>query len=166
MVNLARLLLIRKEFDGARRLLEEALPYHQAAMKAKPRDPYYRNFYRLNRWRLAETLLELNDHAAAADAAGQFLEQAVELPRDAYTAACLLAGCARLAERDERLAESRRQELTASYGDRALAALRQAVQTGFKDVTQMKQDTSLEPLRSREDFRLLLTELLERRKEP
>ena len=38
MVNLARLLLARQELDGARRLLEEALPYHRAALKANPDD--------------------------------------------------------------------------------------------------------------------------------
>ena len=148
MVNLARLLLARKDLDGARRLLEEALPYHQAALKANPRHPAYRNFYRLNRWRMTETLLELKDHAAAAAAAGQFLEAAVEPPRDAYTAACLLAGCVRLAAQDERLPESKRQELATTYGDSAVAALRQAIEKGAKEVAQMKKDPSLDPLRS------------------
>jgi tetratricopeptide (TPR) repeat protein len=166
MVNLARLLLARKDFDGARRLLEEALPYHHAALKANPRLLVYRNFYRLNRWRMAETLLELMDHAGAAGAASQFLEQGVELPRDAYTAAGLLAGCARLAARDDRLSESKREEHATAYGDRALAALRQAVQKGFKDVARLKEDASLEPLRSREEFQKLVAGLEKLRKDP
>ena len=53
----------RLVFLAARRLLEEALPHHQAAPKTSPRNPYYLRFYRNNRWRLAETLLELKDHA-------------------------------------------------------------------------------------------------------
>ncbi len=116
MVNLARLLLERGQLDGARQLLIEALPYHRAVLEASPGHPSYRMFYRNNRWRLAETLLELKDHAAAAEAAGQFLQAAVERPRDAYTSSCLLAGCARLAATDDRLAESKRNELSSAYG--------------------------------------------------
>jgi tetratricopeptide (TPR) repeat protein/tRNA A-37 threonylcarbamoyl transferase component Bud32 len=159
MVNLARLLLEGKDPDGARRLLEEALPYHRAALKAFPRHPAYRNFYRNNRWRMTETLLELKDHAAAAETAGEFLAAAVDPPRDAYTAACLLAGCVRLAAEDERLPEGKRQELARAYGDRALAALRQAVAKGAKEVAQMKTDKGLDPLRPRGDFEKLLAGL-------
>ena len=159
MVNLARMLLARKELDGARRLLEEAVPYHQAALKATPGHPAYRNFYRLNRWRMAETLLELKDHVKAAEAAAQFLQVGVEPPRDAYTAACLFAGCVRLAAQDERLPEAKRQELARTYGDSAIAALRQAIEKGAKEVAQIKTDKSLDPLRSRQDFKKLLVEL-------
>ena len=166
MVNLARMLLMRKELDGARRLLEEALPYHRAALTARPQDLAYRNFYRLNRWRMTETLLELKDHAAAATAAGQFLEQRVEMPRDAYTAAGLLAGCVRLAARDDRLPESKRLELATVYGDRAVAALHHAVDTGFKDVARMKMDSNLEPLRASADFQKLVAGLEQSRKAP
>jgi serine/threonine protein kinase/tetratricopeptide (TPR) repeat protein len=158
MVNLARLLLARKELDGARQLLEDAEPHHQAALKASPRHPAYRKFYRNNRWRMTETLLEMKDHAAAAAAAGQFLEAAVEPPRDAYTAACLLAGCVRLAAEDERLVESKRQELVTAYGDRAIDALRLAIEKGAKEIAQMKEDPNLDPLRPRKDFRKLVGE--------
>ncbi len=158
MVNLARVLLARKELQGARRLLEEAVPYHQAALKASPRHPAYRSFYLLNRWRMTETLLELNEHAAAAAAAGQFLKAGGETPRDAYTAACMLAGCVRLAAQDEHLPERKRQELTAAYGDSALVALRLAIAKGAKEAVQIKQDPNLDPLRRRADFQKLLNE--------
>lgn len=159
MVNLARLLLARKDLDGARRLLEEAVPHHLAALNANPRHRDYRQYYRNNRWRLAETLLELRDHAGAAVTTGQFLEAATEPPRDSYTAAGLLAGCARLAAEDERLPEVKRQELASSYGDRAVDALRQAVVKGAKEVAGMKTDSALDPLRPRADFQALLAEI-------
>ena len=159
MVNLARLLLTGKNLNGARLLLEEAVPYHQAALKASPGHPAYRNFYRLNRWRMAETLLELKDHVGAASSAGQFLETAVDPPRDSYTTACLLAGCVRLAAQDDRLSEIKRQELVTTYGDSALAALRQAIAKEATEVIQMAKDPSLEPLGSRPDFQKLLAEL-------
>ena len=50
------------------------MPYHQAALKAVPNHFSYRQFYRNNRWRMTETLLELKDHVAAAVTARQFLE--------------------------------------------------------------------------------------------
>ena len=159
MTNLARVLLARKDLDGARRLLENGVPHHQAALKASPSHPTYRKFYRNNRWRMAETLLELKEHAAAAEAVGQFLDAATEPPRDAYTAACLLAACVRLAAEDERLPESRRHELTKSYGEQALSALRLAIERRAKEVAQMKADSSLDALRSRADFQKLLGEL-------
>jgi len=158
MVNLARLHLIRNDAQGARQLLEEALPYTEAALKVNPRDLSYRNNYRLNRWRMAEALLELKEHAAAAVAAEQFLQTEFEPPRDAYTAAGLLAGCAGLAAKDDTLADDQRQELATSYGDRAVAALRQAIHKGAKEVTRMAEDPSLAPLRSRPDFQKLLAE--------
>jgi hypothetical protein len=42
---------------------------------------------------------------------------------------------------------------------RGVALLRQAIDKGFKDVAHMKKDTDLDPLRDREDFKKLLTEL-------
>ena len=78
--------------------------------------PHLPHVCRNNRYHLTATLLELNEHAAAAEAAGQFLQAAVDPPRDAYTAARWLAGYVRLAARDKRLAEGKRQELATTYG--------------------------------------------------
>jgi len=165
-VNLAKLLLARKDPHGARRLLEDAEPYIQAALKANSRNPRYRNNFRLIRWRLAETLLELKDHDGAAGAAGQFLEADVEPARDAYTAAGLFAGCVRLAAQDEQLMADKRQELATTYGNRALSALRQAIDKGAKEVSQMAKDSSLDPLRSRQEFQKLLSEVGNKSKPP
>ena len=40
-----------------------------------------------------------------------------------------------------------------------MALLQQAVKGGFKDDAHMKQDTDLDPLRDREDFKKLMAEL-------
>jgi hypothetical protein len=45
------------------------------------------------------------------------------------------------------------------YCDRALALLHRAVQAGYLDAAHMKQDTDLDPLRDRGDFKKLLAEL-------
>jgi hypothetical protein len=76
-----------------------------------------------------------------------------------YAAACILARCVPLAERDSQLAKGQRKERAREYADRALATLRQAVQNGYRDVAHMKKDTDLDPLRSHADFQKLLKEL-------
>jgi hypothetical protein len=43
--------------------------------------------------------------------------------------------------------------------DRAMVWLTKAVQAGYKDAAHMKNDTSLDPLREREDFKKLMAEL-------
>jgi hypothetical protein len=53
--------------------------------------------------------------------------------------------------------------LAASEGaaelDRAMVVLRDAVAAGYRNVTWMKRDPDLEPLRSRPDFQLLMIDL-------
>jgi hypothetical protein len=78
---------------------------------------------------------------------------------DAYKAAGFLARCIPLASKDAKLPQARRQELTKSYGDRAVQALRQAAAHGYQDAAHMKKDTDLDPLRGRNDFKALLAEL-------
>jgi serine/threonine protein kinase/tetratricopeptide (TPR) repeat protein len=158
MVNLASLLRSSKP-GMARQLLEEAEPHHRAALRAKPRDPNYRQFFRNNRWWLGQTLVDLGDHAAAADVAAQLTQAAVDQRVDVYNAACIWARCADLAGRDPRLSEAQRQERAKAPGDRAMAALRQVVQNGYEDVAHMKKDSDLDALRPRSDFQRLLAEM-------
>jgi hypothetical protein len=40
-----------------------------------------------------------------------------------------------------------------------MVLLQKAVKAGYKDATHMKQDTDLDPLRGRDDFKKLLAEL-------
>jgi tetratricopeptide (TPR) repeat protein len=46
-----------------------------------------------------------------------------------------------------------------AYGDRAMELLRKAVQAGWKNGAHTAQDTDLDPLRQRDDFKKLLAEL-------
>lgn len=158
MSNLARMLLARNEPLAARKLLEEALPYHQAALAANPNHPDFRGFFKINRRRMAETLLALRDHEGAAKATEEFLQLAVDPPRDTYTAAWLMGSCVQSATQDERLAESKRKELGISYGDKAIAALPQALELKSKDLAELAKDPRFDPLRQRDDFRALSAE--------
>jgi WD40 repeat protein len=46
-----------------------------------------------------------------------------------------------------------------AYSDRAMDLLKTAVKAGFRDASHMKQDTDLDLLRNREDFRKLIAEM-------
>jgi serine/threonine-protein kinase len=157
--ELAELARRRKDYPAARRLLEEAQPYLKKALDANPRHPFYREVFSDTRRVLAATLLELGEHAAAAEAAGDLARVAHDPANDAYKAAGFLSRCVPLAEQDAKLPEPRRKEVARSYGDRAMEVLRQALAKGYKDGAQLKKDTDLDPLRGRDDFQKLLAEL-------
>jgi eukaryotic-like serine/threonine-protein kinase len=155
----ALLLRDKKEFVGARQLLKRARPHHQAALQADPRDPTYRLSFRNHNSTMAVTLADLGDHVAAARATAELLQLAFDPANDAYQAACVLSRCVPLAEKDAELPEAKRMELAATYSERAMGVLRQAVAKGLKNVTALKKDADLDPLRQREDFQKLLREL-------
>jgi serine/threonine protein kinase/tetratricopeptide (TPR) repeat protein len=159
LVNLAGMHKQRREFAAAVSLLEEARPHHQAALMANPNNPAYRGFYRKNLSVLAESLLELADHARLATTADNLARFGFQPATDTYNAACFLCHCVTLAEKDDKLAEARRKQLASSYADRALTLLRQAVANGYKDAAHMREDPDLKPLRGREEFQKLLAQL-------
>ena len=75
---------------------------------------------------------------------------------DLYNLACfrsLLSGIA-----DQRESGLTRDEAE-SLAEKAVETLRRAVAAGLQDVAFMRQDTDLDPLRSRADFQLLLLDL-------
>jgi tetratricopeptide (TPR) repeat protein len=87
MVNVALISRDRKEFLEARELLVGADPHHQAALKANPRNPTYREFFLNNRSILAPVLASLGDHTGAVRvteqlaALGWILQQMPTTPR-------------------------------------------------------------------------------------
>jgi hypothetical protein len=80
-------------------------------------------------------------------------------PVDDYNAACALAKCIPIVEKDEKANKVERGKQMQFYGDQAMAMLRDAVAKGYKDAAHMKKDTDLDPLRSRDDFKKLVAEL-------
>jgi serine/threonine-protein kinase len=164
MVTLANLLRRSNAPGAARQLLEQAVPHHEAVLKVDPDNLVYRQFFRNNRQSLAEVLVELREHAAAAETATQLVQAAIDPQNDVYHAARSLARCVPLAERDTRLSDAQRKERAQTYANRAMTTLRQAVQNGYQDTAHMKKDKGLDPLRSRPDFQKLLQQLAEKNK--
>jgi hypothetical protein len=157
--GLAELALGRKDYSKVRGLLEEAIPYNRTALQAQSANPFYRDCFRLTLQTLADVVLAQGEHAEAFKSAAQLAEAAVELAKDRYKAACVLAGCVPLAEKDGKLPAAGRQELAKEYADRAIAMLRRAIADGYKDASQMRKEPALDALRDRDDFTKLLADL-------
>ncbi|HEY1379100.1 MAG TPA: serine/threonine-protein kinase [Gemmataceae bacterium] len=159
VVGLALLKSIGKDDPAALRLVEEALPHDQAALRAEPKNPTFREAYRTHRAILAEVLGDLGDHARAADAADELVRVGYDPAADAVTAAWVVVRCVPLAHEDGRLTTDRREELARSYADRAVAHVRTAVRHGYRDAARLATDPAFAPIRSRDDFQSLLREL-------
>jgi tetratricopeptide (TPR) repeat protein len=158
-VNLALLHQQQGNWAAAKRLLAEGRPHHLAALEANPRNPTYRQFYRNHLGALTGVhagLLEPEDAVRTAEACRGL---GWGPPADAYSAACGLSLCIPNVAKHEKLDDRQRKEAAQFYGDAAMRLLREAVSRGYKDVTHMKKDADLDPLRSREDFRKLVAEL-------
>src|SRR5262249_53157545 len=146
-------------FEEARLLLKEALPHHRAAI----RNPQLRFD---NRKSYSNTLLvlgtverELGDRKAVLAVAEQLLAGMMEPAIDLFNAACMVSTCIRIDEKDSKLSETERKQLSRADADRAMELLGQSVKAGFNDVVHMKNDTDLDPIRGREDFKKLIADL-------
>ena len=60
---------------------------------------------------------------------------------------------------DAKLPEAKRKELARSYANRAMDYLRRAVTLGYHDAAHTRQDTDLDVLRDRDDFKKILGEI-------
>jgi serine/threonine-protein kinase len=157
--NLARLLCDGREFTSARRLLEEAMPHHQAMLQENLRSDFYHGTYCSNLDTSVRILAGHRDPTAAVRTAVELRDLGWEPAADAYCAACALAACVAIVEKDGQLAPELRRQQAQTYADQGLAMLRHAVASGYKDVDHIRKDKDLDPLRSRADFKELLAQL-------
>jgi hypothetical protein len=101
----------------------------------------------------------LLDQASAVQAAERLRDLGWDPPGNTYDAACAVAQCIPIVEKAEGLDAAKRRATVQFYGDQAMAMLRAAVAKGYKDIEHLKKDDDLKPLREREDFKKLVTEL-------
>jgi tetratricopeptide (TPR) repeat protein len=157
--NLAMVLQARGELSQARQLLNRAIVYQQRVLKANSQDPHARLLLRNHYAVLTQILLGQGAHADGARAAIDMARARPDDPVDSYNAACFLALCMPLAEKDARLAGEKRLEVAGAYATQAMQFLRVAIQKGWKNAAHMKTDPDLNTLRDREDFKKLLADL-------
>jgi tetratricopeptide (TPR) repeat protein len=158
-VNFAILHQRQKNGAAAKRLLLEGAPNHLAALKASPRHPSYRQFYRNHLSLLTEVLAGLFEPQDAVRTAEARRDLGWNPPADAYDAACFLSRCVPLVAKHDKLDDRQRKEAVQFYGDAAMKLLRDAVNKGWKDAARLRKDTGLAPLRQREDFQKLVAQL-------
>jgi hypothetical protein len=108
---------------------------------------------------LLEVLIDLKDHAAAAKEASKLAASAPSGWNDFHQIAVVLGSCMNIAMADKTLSEAERKKLAKSYGDKAIAMLREAVSHGYKDVASLKVKDEYALLRTRDDFKKLIAEL-------
>jgi serine/threonine protein kinase len=159
LFNLANVAGRRRDFAAARRYLDEALPYHQAALKGDSQQSVYRQYYRNHLIELTRTFAGQGDRPGALAVATKGHNLGWDPAVDAYSAACMLAQCMPIVEKDDKLAAPKRQAEIAFYAGEAMAMLRDAVAKGYNDADQVQTDKDLDPLRSREDFKTVVAEL-------
>jgi tetratricopeptide (TPR) repeat protein/tRNA A-37 threonylcarbamoyl transferase component Bud32 len=159
LVNLAAMASDQGRHAQACRWLAQAVPHHQAALRANPNLPSYRQFFRNNQGVMAAARLGLKQHAAAAAAAEGMLRLGFDPVNDLYMAAGFLARCVSLAENDAALAPEQRRQVAQSYGDRALALLQAVARKHLPAMKGIINDKDFAALRGRADFQKLLRDL-------
>ncbi len=92
-------------------------------------------------------------HAELAKLADARREDFPKSVNETYNAACFLCDAARAAADNADLPERERQTRVDGYAKEALAKLQLAVEEGFTDLAHMANDTDLDPLRDRADYK-------------
>jgi tetratricopeptide (TPR) repeat protein len=157
--NLALLHQQQGNWAAARRVLLEGRPHHLAALKANPRHPTYRQFYRNHLMVLTEAHAGLLEPEDAVRTAETVRDLGWSAPADAYDAACSLSLCIPIVAKHDKLDDKGRKGAAQFYGAAAMKLLRDAVSRGYKDVARMKKDADLDPLRQRDDFKRVVEDL-------
>jgi tetratricopeptide (TPR) repeat protein len=158
-VNLASLSQEQGKWAVAKRLLLQGRPHHLAALKANPRNPYYRQLSRVYLNVLTAVHAGLLEQEDAVHTAETCRDLGYDAAADAYDAACGLSPCVPIVAKHDKLDAPQRKAAAQFYGGAAMKFLRDAVSKGYKDVEHMKKDTDLDPLRQRADFQTLIAEL-------
>jgi eukaryotic-like serine/threonine-protein kinase len=157
--SIAKLKRAAGEHAAARQLLDEARPHNQAALKTNPINSTYRDGLRGNHLDMGRVLAALGDHQAAAQEAELLANLGFDPALDPYYAARLHCLSVLVAEEDSALPEPERHQAAASYADRAMALLSQAVKAGFSDARKLRDDVFM-PLRDRAEYQKILEQLL------
>ena len=158
--NKAALLLRLGRPSEARAMSERAVAIHEALAREDPEKP-------IHRWQLAESYLRLGqsrevtgDRAGAGDdwrRAAAILRSIPDLEAElTFIHGCCHAKLAGLASHDDAGISA---DEASSHAETAMALLAKAAGMGYRDAGSFRNESALDPLRSRDDFRLLMMDL-------
>jgi hypothetical protein len=139
--------------------IERAIEHQLHAVRLNPERASLQRWLRLQLGFAAEMLVFRGDHAGAAVASRRLLQHAGKDGHAVLSAASNLANCMRWAAADLAVREADRPGLLRGYGDASLAALRRAVELGFRGARRLREDRGFEQLRTRPEFAALLAEV-------
>jgi hypothetical protein len=140
-------------------VLRQGVAHQQASAGLAPSATQCRQLLSRNDRALAEALRKLGRPAEAAAVALERQALWPDDPVELYDAACELALCVPLVEAGRAAPSAAGRAERRRYADQAMAALVQAVRSGFKDLALLKTDPDLDPLRPRPDFQLLVLDV-------
>jgi tetratricopeptide (TPR) repeat protein/tRNA A-37 threonylcarbamoyl transferase component Bud32 len=155
--RLAAFAAARGELVDARRLYAEVVRHRRSLVAFDPNNRDDRVALARSYSLFIESLLKISDHVKAAETVDEWVAVAGLPPDDLKRAGSFLARCSSLATADASIATGRRAELTAVYASRAVKLLRNARDQGAWDRNELERDSSFDVLRSRDDFRALLS---------
>jgi tetratricopeptide (TPR) repeat protein len=146
-------------FRQARPVLEHALKHLDRVLSQDPNHADARAGKFVCAMMLAFSCGFLGQHADAAVALDSAANVVDKDAKKLLTLAGLFAGCIPLAARDTELSAAERQQLTRSYGDKAIALLQRAIASGYRDAAGLKANSAFAPLHQRADFQALIRAL-------
>jgi thiol-disulfide isomerase/thioredoxin len=143
----------------AQEFLQRAVAARRQTCLLKPRSQEYRQGLLEAYNDLAFYFKERGMHAALPPLCEQLRRDRPNDGRMTYTAACWLADAVRVVRKHTELPAEGRQRLEDSYAAQSVAMLDKAIKEGYVDRAHMQADTDLDPLRQRQDFRQVVTDL-------
>jgi serine/threonine protein kinase/tetratricopeptide (TPR) repeat protein len=141
--------------DSARGHFLACLRLREDMEKSDPK-----NFQRQTELLLA--LARCGQSARAVDIAQSLQKRASRNPAILFIVACGYALCIPGSDQGRSSAAQDQTAVRRGYAEKALEALRQAVAHGFKDIRELEASPDLEPLRSLENYKQLLTQLVKK----
>lgn len=156
LVNLAQIDVRRRNFASALRRLDEAVPFHEAALKSNPSNPKYREFRRTSLHCRAEASAGMMDQASAFEAAKALRDLGWNPPVDAYYASWAMCACLEIIRSDKTLDAEKRKHYESAYSDQAIAFLKDAALRGYVDVAVIQRNKLFEPLYERDDYKKVI----------
>ncbi len=159
--NLGEFLVARQRPDDARTLLEQGISEERAALAAGPET---RDSLRKHLTTLAALLLDRSAYVEVANVGEELLKVASSVPSVQPQVARLMARCVPMAAADTKVSAARRAIQAGAYADRAIALLREAIQGGGIDASQLLKDAIFDSIRERDGFKALEPEKIGHRR--
>ncbi len=156
--ELASILNNQERYDDAERLLKEVAPF-AASLRAKYRDRVFLGQSAMHMSLSAGIQARKGNHAAASKAIPTMLAIDADNSFAYLNAACILNHCILAVEKDTKISDQVRKDLTAAYTERAMDYLMEGFSRGNRNHEQLAKDPDLEVFRKHPVFQRVLAEM-------